>query len=110
VILDRSGRGRGFTLVEVVVGLLVLQIGLMCALATVLVAARTMERAQTLEATSWLASALHDSLAGADMMTAGVDSAGSLRAAWAPTSEGFTLVVEGPGVPPLRLHGARVAR
>lgn len=106
----RSGRVRGFTLVEVVVGLLVLQVGLLAALAVVVLAARTMTRAQTLEATAWRASALRDSLGAVDRITGGSDTTGTVRASWAPTTSGFDILVEAPGVPPFRLSGVGSGR
>ncbi len=102
-----SGRRRGLTLVEVVVGILVLQVGLLAALGVVLVAERTMTRARTLEATAWRASALRDSLGAVDSITGGGDTTASVGAFWLPTTGGFVIVVEGRDVPPFRLTGAR---
>ncbi len=102
----RRRRPGGFTLVEVVVGLLVLQVGILAALGVLLLATRTMTRAQTLEAMAWRASAVLDSLA----TVAGRDTAGRVRASWHPDPPGFSIAVEGEGVPVLRLHGTRAWR
>ncbi len=106
----RRRRPGGFTLVEVVVGLLVLQVGILAALGVLLLATRTMTRAQTLEAMAWRASAVRDSLATVGVVTAGRDTAGRVRASWHPDPPGFSIAVEGEGVPVLRLHGTRAWR
>lgn len=54
----------GFTLVEVVVALLVLEVGVLGALATMVVAAETLRRAQGLERATGRVEAVLDSLRG----------------------------------------------
>lgn len=103
-------RRRGFTLVEIVVGLLVLQAGMLAALGVLVLASRTMTRAQTLEAMVWRATTLRDSLASLEVVAPGRDSTGFVRASWAPSETGFVIAVEGEGVPAFRLAGARAWR
>jgi Tfp pilus assembly protein PilV len=104
---ERASRVDAFTLVEVVVALVVLQVGILAALGVLVLAARTMTRAQTLERVVWRASALRDSLEAVDGVTEGRDSTAAVRAWWVPSGTGFTLTVEGEGVVPFRVSGAR---
>lgn len=55
---------RGFTLVEVVVALLVLEVGVLGALATMVVAAQTLRRAHRLDRATGRVEAVLDSLRG----------------------------------------------
>ena len=107
---DLVRRSDGFTLVEVVVGLLVLQAGILAALGVLVLASRTMTRAQTLEAMAWRASTVRDSLASVDVVSGGRDSIGFVRASWARTANGFVIAVEGEGVSAFRLRGTRAWR
>lgn len=60
----RNSAAGGFTLVEVVVALLVLEVGVLGALATMVVAAETLRRAQGLERVTGRVEAVLDSLRG----------------------------------------------
>lgn len=60
----RNGAAGGFTLIEVVVALLVLEVGVLGALATMVVAAETLRRAQGLERATGRVEAVLDSLRG----------------------------------------------
>ena len=106
----RVREARGFTLVEVVVALIVLQVGILTSLGVLVLATRTMARAQVLERVAWRVSAVRDSLAAVDGVVAGQDSVDAVRVSWTPTATGFALVVEGDGVPPFRITGERAWR
>lgn len=82
---------RGFTLVEVVVALVVVQVGVLAALSTTFVAARTLRHATELERAVHVVEWLTDSLPSAP----GADSlvGPGFRARWAHGSGGTTITV-----------------
>lgn len=81
----------GFTLVEVVIALIVVQIGVLAALSTMLAAGRILSHAADVERTVAVAMWLTDSLDAA----AGSDSIAGVgyTARWGPGSDGRTLIV-----------------
>ena len=82
---------NGFTLVEVVVALLVVQLGVLAASSTVLVATRTLRHAQDLERAVAVAGWLSDSLP--DVVRADSVRSGAYHARWSPGSAGVRIEV-----------------
>lgn len=84
----RRRRRGGFTLLEVVVALMVLELAVVGVLGTVLLASRTLHRAERLERAAGHAEAILDSLrGGADPDTVS-RTAGDVRISWSVDARG----------------------
>lgn len=75
------GRG-GFTLVEVVVALIVLELGVLGVLGTLVVASETLRRAERLERATSRADAVVDSLAGGSVPGTVTQASADVRISW----------------------------
>jgi type II secretory pathway pseudopilin PulG len=73
---------RGFTLLEVVVALLLMEVAVLAAVGTLALASRTLARAEHLERAVAAAGGVLDSLAGADSLVSAADSFGGARLEW----------------------------
>ncbi|NNF14299.1 MAG: type II secretion system protein [Gemmatimonadetes bacterium] len=73
---------RGFTLIEVVVALLVLEMAVVGVLGTMALAARTLHRAERLEAATGRAEAVLDSLRRGASPASGMDAFDDVSMAW----------------------------
>ena len=90
-----SPPGRsGFTLVEVLVSLVVLEVGLMGALGLLLLATRATARAARVEAATAAATSIADSLLSAPSVSAGAGERNGRAARWAPVPTGVVVRVE----------------
>ena len=98
----------GFTLAEVVVATVILEVGLLGALSLVVLAARTLEDARRLETAVVVASGLADSLELAGPITAGSGVRSGRASRWAPDSAGFTVRVQVAGDASIVVHGSPV--
>jgi Tfp pilus assembly protein PilV len=79
---------RGFTLIEVVVAIVLLELGLLGVLGTLVLASRTMTRAETLERAVIAVERARDSLSVHGMDTEGGTSFPGGRMAWSVTTGG----------------------
>ena len=95
----------GFTLAEVVIALVLLQIGLAAALGLLASAERTMRRAEFLEYANTIASGLADSLWQMPSVSEGALQRGGVVARWAPWVDGLRLEVVSPAGDSVRLEG-----
>jgi type II secretory pathway pseudopilin PulG len=88
-----DGHRDGFTLVEVLVSLILLELGLVAVAATITTAARAMNRAHALEWAVTAAGEVADSLAFFGSVTAGQRSGPGGLVEWEPVDEGSTVRV-----------------
>ena len=101
----RTPGGRGFSLAEVLVAVVVLELGLLGALSLVVLAARTVQEARSLESSAAVASDLADSLAAADRVLPGTGLRGGRAARWAPDADGFVVRVQIEGDDSMEVRG-----
>lgn len=73
---------RGFTLIEIVIAIVLLEIGMLGVLGTLTIASRTMTRAETLETATITIERVLDSLAVHGMAEAGAVGFGGGRISW----------------------------
>jgi prepilin-type N-terminal cleavage/methylation domain-containing protein len=93
---------RGFTLLEVVVALVLLEVGVLGAVGTLAVASRTLAQAQRLERTVLEAEGVLDSLAGAADAASGARAFAGGALEWTVDGAGWVeLVGSGPDGTPL---------
>lgn len=91
-------RGRAFTLVEVLMAMVVLEVGFLGVLGTLVLAARTMRRAESLERVVTEAGLLYDSVAGITTAGSGEVSAVAGRLRWTVSADGaLRIEVLAPG-------------
>ena len=96
--MNRAGRARGFTLAEVVIALVLLQVGLAAALGLLASAEATMRRAESLEHANTIADGLADSLWREAAVSEGAIEWGGVVARWEPSLNGLRLeVISGAG-------------
>jgi len=74
----------GFSLVEILVALVVLQIGLLATSALALEGLRTLRRAEVTERTGWMVRSVADSLLPLDTVDPGEREIDGLRIRWRP--------------------------
>lgn len=98
-------RAQGFTLVEVLVALVVLQVGLLGVVGTLVLASMTLSRASLLERGAAEMEAVLDSLARAAGSGSGSRSGPGGTVSWSVSSEGAAWVtfVGSPGFPHLEV-------
>ena len=88
---------RGFTLLEVVVALVLLEVGVLSAVGTLAVASRTLAQAERLERTFLEAEGVLDSLAGVADATSGARTFAGGALEWSVDGAGWIeLVGSGP--------------
>ena len=98
----------GFTLAEVVVATVILEVGLLGALSLVVLAARTLDDARRLETAVVVASGPADWRALAWPIPAGSGVGSGPASRWAPDSVGFTVRVQVAGDDSIVVHGSPV--
>jgi len=95
----------GFTLVEVVIALVLLQVGLAAALGLLALAEATMRRAESLEHANTIADGLADSLWGEVVVSEGAIERGGVSARWEPSTKGLRLEVISRAGDTIQLEG-----
>ena len=97
---------RGFTLAEVIVALVLLELGVLGAFGVLLVASRTVARAERVEIASLLADEVADSLASEATVSSGSLDRSGYVVTWTAFGTGaFSVTVEPPGLGPVIVHG-----
>ncbi len=94
---------RGFTLVEVAVAVVLLEVGLLAAGGTVLLARQILARAERIERAAADASALVDSLLEAGGAASGEVEGEGYRLRWRRVPPGWTVDADAGGAPVFRL-------
>jgi Tfp pilus assembly protein PilV len=101
----RARSRGGFTLAEVVIALVVMQIGLAAALGMLALAQRHIRRAKALEVAGSVAAGLADSLWQTDSAAAGFCERSGVTARWAPSARGLRLEVVSSAGDTIRFEG-----
>ena len=89
-----AGARRGFTLVEVIVALMVLELGLVGCVATLLLAARVLNEARRLHVATQTATGVADSLLAGRASGGGERLAEWGRVRWTPGADGMDVRAE----------------